>query len=268
LYWYDPYHCFLLTWVVRSWRAADLQPPVASRQAIPPGEFRSTPEPASSLTLGDRRPGPRHCQWQWLRRAQHTGREYGDISTNYPYDGGEYKIDLPFENLLFQKFRNTALQVGYCLTSAPDFKPYLPKPILLYYNGATTSSVKFYDGTTESTITNIALFGQDLFYNNQIYSLNFSTDTSTWYNVLIENSLFAVYYFGYLSNLFNIKNRLTKVKAYFPIGLTTSLRLNDRLVIQDKRYIINTINSDITTGEVSLELINDFRPVINLWYTK
>jgi len=193
-----------------------------------------------------------------------TGREYGDISTNYPYDGGEYKIDLPFENLLFQKFRNTALQVGYCLTSAPDFKPYLPKPILLYYNGATTSSVKFYDGTTESTITNIALFGQDLFYNNQIYSLNFSTDTSTWYNVLIENSLFAVYYFGYLSNLFNIKNRLTKVKAYFPIGLTTSLRLNDRLVIQDKRYIINTINSDITTGEVSLELINDFRPVINL----
>jgi len=194
-----------------------------------------------------------------------TGREYGNISTNYPYDGGDFNISVPFENLEFNKFSNTPLQVGYCLTSAPDFKPYIPKPILLYYNGATTSSVKFYDGTTESTITNIALFGQDLFYNNnQIYSLNFSTDTSTWYNVLIENSLFAVYYFGYLSNLFNPKNRLTKVKAYFPIGLITSLRLNDRLVIQDKRYIINTINSDITTGEVSLELINDFRPVINL----
>lgn len=191
-----------------------------------------------------------------------SGREYGDISNNYPYDGGEYKVDVPFENLLFQKFSNTELQVGYCLTPAPDFKPYIPKPILLYYNGATTSSVKFYDGSTQSTITNIALFGQDLFYNNQIYSLNFSSDTSTWYNTLIDNSLFAVYYFGYLSNLFNIKNRLTKIKAHFPIGLITSLRLNDRLVIQDKRYIINSINSDITTGEVSLELINDFRPVI------
>jgi hypothetical protein len=198
------------------------------------------------------------------RQFAASGKEYGDISNNYPYDGGEFNISVPFENLNFQKFSNTELQVGYCLTPSPDFKPYIPKPILLYYNGATTSSVKFYDGTTESTITNIALFGQDLYTNNQYYSLNFSTDTSTWYNVLINNSLFAVYYFGYLSNLFNTKNRLTKVKAYFPIGLITSLRLNDRLVIQDKRYIINTINSDITTGEVSLELINDFRPIINL----
>jgi hypothetical protein len=193
-----------------------------------------------------------------------SGREYGDISTNYPYDGGEFNISVPFENLNFQKFSNTPLQVGYCLTSSPDYKPYIPKPILLYYNGATTTALRFYDGTTESTITNVALFGQDLLYNNQIYSLNFSSDNSTWYETLINNSLFAVYYFGYLSNLFNTKNRLTKVKAYFPIGLITSLRLNDRLVIQDKRYIINTINSDITTGEVSLELINDFRPVINL----
>jgi hypothetical protein len=193
-----------------------------------------------------------------------SGREYGDISTNYPYDGGEFNISVPFENLEFDKFSNTPLQVGYCLTPSPDFKPYIPKPILLYYNGATTTALRFYDGTTESTITNVALFGQDLYTNNQIYSLNFSSDNSTWYETLINNSLFAVYYFGYLSNLFNPKNRLTKVKAYFPIGLITSLRLNDRLVIQDKRYIINTINSDITTGEVSLELINDFRPVINL----
>lgn len=191
-----------------------------------------------------------------------SGKEYGDISNNYPYDGGEFNISVPFENLNFHKFSNTQLQVGYCLTPSPDFKPYIPKPILLYYNGATTSSFKFYNGSSESTITNIALFGQDLVYNNQIYSLNFSSDNSSYYNVLVENSLFAIYYFGYLSNLFNTKNRLTKIKAYFPIGLITSLRLNDRLVIQDKRYIINSINSDITSGEVSLELINDFRPVI------
>jgi hypothetical protein len=191
-----------------------------------------------------------------------TGREWGDISNNYPYDGGEYRIDVPFENLQFNKFTNTGIQVGYCLTPEPDYKPYVPKPVLLYYNGPTTSTFKFYDGSTESTITDAALFGQDLFYNNQYISLNFSSDTSTWYEFLIDNSLFAMYYFGYLSNLFNPKNRLTKIKAFFPIGLITSLRLNDRLVIQDKRYIINSINSDITTGEVSLELINDFRPVI------
>jgi hypothetical protein len=202
--------------------------------------------------------------WTNIKFASNGNREWGNISNNYPYDGGEYKIDVPFENIQFVKFPGAAnLQVGYALTASPDFKPYIPKPVLLYYNGATTSSFVFFNGLTESTITNVAVFGQDLVYNNQIYSLNFSTDTSTWHEVIVDNSLFAVYYFGYLSNLFNTKNRLTKVKAYFPIGLITSLRLNDRLVIQDKRYIINSINSDITSGEVSLELINDFRAVIN-----
>ena len=191
------------------------------------------------------------------------GREWGDTSLNYDYDGGDYAVKLPFENLEFQKFSTTPMQVGYSVTKAPDFKSYIPKPVLLYYNGAMTTAIRFYDGTTETTETNLALFGNDLSYNNQIYSLNFAPETSTWYDKPIENSLFANYYFGYLSNLFNTKNRLTKLSAYFPISLITSLKLNDRLVIKDKRYLINSINSELTNGKVQLELINDFRPVRN-----
>ena len=196
--------------------------------------------------------------------AEQGNREYGDTSLNYDYDGGDYKIQVPFENLNFQKFSNTNLQVGYSLTKEPDYKSYIPKPVLLYYNGAMTTSIKFYDGTTETTQTNIALFGNDLSYNNDIYSLNFAPETSTWYNKPIQNSLFANYYFGYLSNLFDSKNRLTKLSAYFPISLITSLKLNDRLVIKDKRYLINSISSELTNGKVNLELINDFREITNL----
>ena len=195
--------------------------------------------------------------------AEQGGREWGDTSLNYDYDGGDYAVKLPFENLEFQKFTTTPMQVGYSVTKAPDFKSYIPKPVLLYYNGAMTTAIRFYDGTTETTETNLALFGNDLSYNNQIYSLNFAPETSTWYDTPIENSLFANYYFGYLSNLFNTKNRLTKLSAYFPISLITSLKLNDRLVIKDKRYLINSINSELTNGKVQLELINDFRPVKN-----
>ena len=195
--------------------------------------------------------------------AEQGGREWGDTSLNYDYDGGDYAVKLPFENLNFQKFSTTPMQVGYSVTKAPDFKSYIPKPVLLYYNGAMTTAIRFYDGTTETTETNLALFGNDLSYNNQIYSLNFAPETSTWYDKPIENSLFANYYFGYLSNLFNTKNRLTKLSAYFPISLITSLKLNDRLVIKDKRYLINSINSELTNGKVQLELINDFRPVKN-----
>ena len=191
------------------------------------------------------------------------GREWGDTSLNYDYDGGDYSVKLPFENLQFSKFSTTPMQVAYSLTKYPDYKSYIPKPVLLYYNGAMTTAIRFYDGTTETTETNLALFGNDLSYNNQIYSLNFAPETSTWYDKPIENSLFANYYFGYLSNLFNSKNRLTKLTAYFPISLITSLKLNDRLIIKDKRYLINTINSEITNGKVELELINDFRPIRN-----
>jgi hypothetical protein len=192
-----------------------------------------------------------------------SNREWGDTSLNYDYDGGDYTVKLPFENLQFSKFSTTPMQVAYSLTKYPDYKSYIPKPVLLYYNGAMTTAIRFYDGTTETTETNLALFGNDLSYNNQIYSLNFAPETSTWYDKPIDNSLFANYYFGYLSNLFNSKNRLTKLTAYFPISLITSLKLNDRLIIKDKRYLINTINSEITNGKVQLELINDFRPIRN-----
>jgi len=192
-----------------------------------------------------------------------SNREWGDTSLNYDYDGGDYTVKLPFENLQFQKYSTTPMQVAFSLTKYPDYKSYIPKPVLLYYNGAMTTAIRFYDGTTETTETNLALFGNDLSYNNQIYSLNFAPETSTWYDKPIENSLFANYYFGYLSNLFNSKNRLTKLTAYFPISLITSLKLNDRLIIKDKRYLINTINSEITNGKVQLELINDFRPIRN-----
>jgi hypothetical protein len=72
-----------------------------------------------------------------------------------------------------------------------------------------------------------------------------------------------MYYSSYLENLFNPKCRLIRIKAHFPLSLITKLRLNDRLIVRDKRYIINELKSDITSGEVSLTLINDFRPMLN-----
>lgn len=48
-----------------------------------------------------------------------------------------------------------------------------------------------------------------------------------------------------------------------PVGLLTNLKLNDRVIIRDKRYIINDMNTNLTNGEVQLSLYLDFRPMIN-----
>ena len=189
--------------------------------------------------------------------------EYGDLMSSYPEGEGEYNVSVPFENLMFNKFTGTNLQVGYCLTKAPDFKPYVPKPILLYMYDSQACSFKFFDGTNIVTVSNYQPFGQDVLQSGIKYSLNWGSNTSTLHLTPIENSIFKVYYSEYLKAIFNKKNRLVKVNAIFPISLITKLRLNDRLIVRDKRYIINELKSDITSGEVSLTLINDFRPMLN-----
>jgi len=187
------------------------------------------------------------------------GRYYGDLQQSYNYEAGEYQVKVPFENLLFQKFTGTNLQVGYYLDKT--YAPYIPKPTLMYLEELKTCSFKFDNGSTVPTITTYRPFGQDLTYNSFKWSLNFGADISTLYNVVNPNSLYSIYYSGYLNNLYARKNRMYTYKTKLPISILTSLRLNDRLIIRDKRYIINEMKSELTSGEVTFVLILDFRPM-------
>ena len=189
-------------------------------------------------------------------------RKYGDTTYQYNYDGGEFIVELPFENLLQQKFTGTHLQVGYSLNG--EFAPYIPKPVLLYQYRNQESDFKWQnDGSSHQTVNEYTPFGQDLEYNNTEYTLNFAAETSTLVGHPIQNTLFANYYFSYLYNFYNIKQRLVNIKAKLPVSLLTGLQLNDRLVIRDRRYIINEMKTNLTTGDVDLQLILDFRPVVN-----
>jgi len=192
--------------------------------------------------------------------SQVYSRGYGDMTYQYDYDGGEYTVDLPFENILQQKFDGTELQVGYALNN--EFAPYTPKPILLYQYDNQVCDFKLQVGS-HVTITSYTPFGQDLYYNNTDLTLNFAPETSSLLLTPIQQTLFAQYYFSYLYNLYNLKQRLINVKTKLPISLLTGLRLNDRLIIRDKRYIINDMKSNLTTGEVDFSLYLDFRPMTN-----
>jgi hypothetical protein len=46
-----------------------------------------------------------------------------------------------------------------------------------------------------------------------------------------------------------------------PYNELLDLKLNDRIVIRDKRYIINQYTTDLTTFESDFELIQDFRTI-------
>lgn len=195
-----------------------------------------------------------------------NNQQYGNLEYQFTYDGEEYTVESPFENLLFTRAINGGGQyaiLGYALNE--NFQSYVPKPCLMYLYGSSQSlahDIKFFDGTTHLNIDTYALFGQDLTYQNTKYSLNFGADNSIIHNETIQQGLYATYYFPYLTNLFNLKNRLVHVKTILPISLLTNLRLNDRLIIRDKRYIINEMKSNLTNGEVEFSLYLDFRPLI------
>ena len=187
-------------------------------------------------------------------------REYGDLKYTFDNesDGDEYTIKLPFENLMHQKFSGTKLHVGYCLKS--DLKPYVPKPILLYKFGNISTDVNFYlEGVAR---TSYNAFGQDIEkVTNEFHSLNWGLENSTLLNGVIENTLFSDYYLSYLSNIYNRKSRIIKIEGVADTYLMSVLKLNDRVVIRDKRYVINNLQTELNTGKINLELLTDFRAI-------
>jgi hypothetical protein len=186
---------------------------------------------------------------------------YGDLYYELDNDGEEYTVELPFETLLGTKFTGTNLQVAYALK--PSFIPYVPKPVILYDFGSTqtVSSYRFNDGTSTTSHTTANIFGQDTSISSVIYTLNFGAEQSTYTNNVENQSLFNNYYSNYINNIFGIRSRIIKLKGMLPISLLTNLKVNDRVIIRDKRYIINQFTTDLTSGEVSFELLTDFRTI-------
>jgi hypothetical protein len=197
-----------------------------------------------------------------------NGIDYGNLMFDTLNEGDEYSIKLPFEDLNFNNLKNK-LQVGYALKT--DLQNYIPKPIILYdYNQlgltALTDTTLYFStgilgGGPGSPYTSYKAFGQEFNDGTNTYSLNFPDQQSTLTNVLITNSLYQTYYSKYIENIFNYRARLVKVSAILPISVLTSLKLNNRILIRDKRYIINSFTTDLTSGEATFELITDLRVI-------
>ena len=206
---------------------------------------------------------------EYFDSQKNAPKEFGSYKeTNSNYDGGEYKIDIPFENIRFSKelTSNTSEPpTAFILNEKTTTDAYDNKPILLYLDSLKTGvSFYFNNGSSTSQVTQYMPLTNQTTYNNATFSNHFAVEGSPFDATYITNTLYSQYYDSYLKNLYNQKNRLTNVKALFPISLLTSLKLNDRLIIRDKRYVINEMKVNLTTGDVDLALINDFRAVANV----
>jgi len=95
-------------------------------------------------------------------------------------------------------------------------------------------------------------------YTTAADSLHFSSYPSEWDGESnYEDTLFKKYYRNYIRDIFEPINRMIKIKAYLPIKILQKLKMNDRIVINDRQHRINKITSNLKTGESQIELLND-----------
>ena len=186
-------------------------------------------------------------------------RGYGNLRETFPFDGGAFAVKLPFENLLFQRFTGTDLQVGYSMDKEEDGSSYIPAVTNLYLNESKDCS--FYvtaDGFTPTLVSAYMPLGQDMEYNLEPYSSNFGLDNSSMTDIAVQNSLFGVYYKDYLESLFNEKTRRVSLKCILPISKLTLLTLDDAIILRDKKYRIDSMKTNLTSGVVDLVLLSDW----------
>ena len=193
-----------------------------------------------------------------------AGESY-PASNDNEWDGGEFKVELDFEKMLYERLSNsnTGALSDICQGAMldKDFNATIGAPLLLYIKNQTTSGFHFQNGAGggHETITT---------YNrpSQIFvptsgtvaatssSLNFGVEIDEFFREVKGINLFSKYYADYLLSIYNRQGRIKKVEAYLPLHILLKYNLNDKFIIGNKSYRINSIKTNLLTNKSSLEL--------------
>jgi hypothetical protein len=184
--------------------------------------------------------------------------------------GGIYKVEAPFEHMKFERIKDagnsysdTDAQVGWFVDDNDD--PYLGEALLFYPIQITNGTViSFLEQETAATGSHVQI--DDYIIPSNSVSTNASTDDDNiHFNQELNEytpsgnfagTLFANYYTSYITDVFKVKRRLIKVKAYLPLKILRTYTLADKFVIGNQEYRINSITTNLGTGESDLELLN------------
>ena len=207
--------------------------------------------------------------------ANYNGDESLDSNNNV------YEINLPFQHMKFEKL-TTGLQVGHLLDDKQD--AYLGKPVIYYPIKSTVANtnesptpiniiteINGYDGGGHDTDAQVddyfipsntpAILNTGAGYPE---SIHFNLERNEWNDSSeYTDTLFEKYYKSYITNVFRYNERLTKIKARLPISFLQEYTLADELQIGNLTYRINSITTNLQTGESSLELLNGRETVVS-----
>lgn len=210
-----------------------------------------------------------------LKHNQQFNYEWGkEIYNELPeIEGGVYKVILPFSHMKFERLHDinddslTDIQWGYSANdnfnaATGNYEASLNKPLLFYPIGVNVVDGFSFKKTTSThqRIYDYILPSNSLELDPLISksNINFKAELNEWTATNeYTDTLFFKYYQNYIMEVFNPKNRLTKIQAILPISIIMNFKLNDRFKIIDRIFKINKITTNLTTGESDIELLNE-----------
>jgi len=180
------------------------------------------------------------------------------------FDGDTLTVELPFETIMYERLSDgnngnlTPIQLGNVINH--EYSAVFPAPHLHYAHRTSVVSGLYninYEGYINVN-NSIWIPSTHFTLYNPSYSLLFESETSTYTDETIDNTLYSHHYESYVQAIFNVKRRTIKVEAKLPIQIITRLSLRDVISINSLDYRINNYKYNLLTGNTSLELINGF----------
>ena len=183
---------------------------------------------------------------------------------NDRWDGGVYNLELPFEKMMYERLSNETTSVlsdiGQGAMLNKKYEPTIGEPLIfipLYTDGNGDWEVDFITNTTYWRPSNMTDFSWGFSRRLQI---NFGEEMDEWLQEVPSSSntvnLFSYQYQDYVEGVFRRNARMLKVTAYLPISIITKYELNDKFIINNKTYRINSVKTNLLTNKTDLELYN------------
>lgn len=220
-------------------------------------------------------------QFNQLNNTLWGGLTFALDGNIYDAPSEPYKIELPFEHFQYERLydagttppASTDIQWGYSVNESQQ--PYIGEPLLFYAHpiaydanntefrvrdpfGSGIDDLQSYYIPSNSLEVDPTISKVNIHFQAELneYLANEPTTTTPALSAQFTDTLFETEYKTYIKEVFNTRNRLTKVTAYLPMKVYYNLKLNDKIEMRQQTYKINSMKTDLTTGKTEFELLN------------
>lgn len=178
-------------------------------------------------------------------------------------DGSSLKIELPFEQMVYEKLTDTNgggdTNIVYGGVFSESLSPVNISSHLMYVSTTIPVSGKevgFINGSLQKE--SLSQFNIPLHKKLNLPSLTFGIEVDEYSGESSDVNLYSEYYRSYVNSIFDVKSRDFKYEAILPLRVILNLKLNDVLEIRNNYFFVDNFTTNLVTGRTSLSLINAF----------